>query len=231
MIAQGIGSLSGPRIAVVGVGGAGCNVASSFVSECCPVDTIAINTDKEGLHRTSADLKLYICKEVLHGEGTGGNAVIGKRCADIHKEEIRQALSGYDAVFVIGGLGGGTGTGAMPVVIDEAKAQGAMTFAIAISPFTLEGQRKTIAKEAWRHIAAMCESSILVDNDKVLDLMKNLTMDRAFAEVNRSIRVHVISCIKSLNEKFSSVEIRREKVRTETAERSSLYPINSLIST
>ena len=122
-----------PRIAVVGVGGAGCNVVSAFSDSLCAVDTIAINTDKDGLHATDADTKIYICKEVLKGEGAHGDAVIGKKCADIHKEEIRQALSGHDVVFVIAGLGGGTGTGAASVVIDAARSQGILTFAVAIS--------------------------------------------------------------------------------------------------
>lgn len=228
MIGQSIGNAAGPRIAVVGVGGAGCNVVSSFVDECCPVDTIAINTDKNALHSTSADLKLYICKEVLHGEGAQGDTVIGKRCADIHREEIREAVSGYDAVFVVAGLGGGTGTGAMSVVIDAAQSQGVMTFAVAISPFTLEGRRKDVAREGWSHIKAICESSILVDNDKVLQAMGHLTMAQAFGEVNKSIRAHVLACIDSLDRRFRTVKLR--EVDDQTSEQRTSYPIQTLMS-
>lgn len=216
-----------PRVAVVGVGGAGCNVVSSFTDAMCPVDTIGINTDKEALHATHADLKLYICKEVLHGEGTQGDAVVGKRCADIHKEEIRNALAGYDAVFVVAGLGGGTGTGAMSVVIDAAQSQGIMTFAVAISPFSIEMKRKEIAKEGWKHIKAICPFSIIVDNDKVLERMPELTMARAFGEVNVSIRAHVMKSIGVLAETLGVKPVKVEdKVSSEPKV---AYPIETLI--
>ena len=144
-----------PRIAVVGVGGAGCNVVSQFYDSMCAVDTIAINTDKDALHNTSADSKIYICKEVLKGEGARGDAVIGKKCADIHKDEIKAALAGHDFVFVIAGLGGGTGTGAASVVIEAAQSQGITTFAVAISPFSFEGSRKEVAKIGYSHIKSV----------------------------------------------------------------------------
>ena len=229
MIGQSIGNAAGPRIAVVGVGGAGCNVVSSFMDECCPVDTISINTDKEALHSCSADLKLYICKEVLHGEGARGDTTLGKRCADIHMDEIREAVSGYDAVFVVAGLGGGTGTGAMSVVLDAAQSQGVMTFAVAISPFTMEGRRKDVAREGWSHIKAVCENSILVDNDKVLLRMADLTVAQAFGEVNRSIRAHVMGCIAGLNDRFRDTRIRPSEVGVET-DAGCDHPIQTLMS-
>lgn len=191
-----------PHIAVVGVGGAGCNVISSFNGSICDVDTIAINTDRNALHSTSADTKIYICKEVLKGEGARGDAVIGKKCADIHKDEIKAALAGHDVVFVIAGLGGGTGTGAAAVVIDAAQSQNIATFAIAISPFFFEGSRKEVAKEGYRHIRAVCPHSALVDNDLVLQRMPDLNMAQAFAEVNRSIMQYVMDCAKAVEEEF-----------------------------
>ncbi|MDO5861996.1 MAG: cell division protein FtsZ [Thermoplasmata archaeon] len=214
-----------PRVAVVGVGGAGCNVVSSFYGACLPVDTIAINTDKEGLHNTKADLKLYICREVLHGEGAQGDAVLGRRCADIHIAEIREALSSYDVVFVVAGLGGGTGSGAMPVVIDAAQSQGIDTYAIAISPFTLEGSRKAVAREAWGHIRAVCEGSIIVDNDLVLARMPQLTVPQAFGQVNLSIRKHIMGCIDTVSAGF-----RNRKVPAETDMPEPAYPIEALSS-
>ena len=94
MVVQDNGIAVEPRVVVVGVGGAGCNVVSTFYETMCPIDTIAINTDKAALGKTSADEKLYICKDVLHEEGARGEQILGKRCADIHKDEIRQALHG-----------------------------------------------------------------------------------------------------------------------------------------
>ena len=229
MNGQGMDIAAEPRVAVVGVGGAGCNVVSSFYEACCPVDTIAINTDKDALHSTSADTKIYICRQVLHGEGAKGDAVIGKRCADIHEEEIRSALTGYDAVFVIAGLGGGTGTGAMPVVIDAAQSQGAMTFAIGISPFIIEGDRKNVARKGWEHIRSICENTLLVDNDKVLLRMPDLTMPQAFGEVNISIRAHVLANVDTIAAIFrraKSVPVQAD----ETPRPKASYPIETLIS-
>ena len=220
-----------PRIAVVGVGGAGCNVISAFSDSLCAVDTIAINTDKDGLHRTSADTKIYICKEVLKGEGAHGDTILGKKCADIHKEEIRQALAGHDVVFVIAGLGGGTGTGAASVVIDAERSQGILTFAVAISPFSFEGRRKEIAREGYAHIRTVCERTILVDNDLVLARMPDLTMDRAFTEVNKSIMRHVMDCVAAIEETFITEITRQRPVKAEIeTPKKTEYPIELLIS-
>ncbi len=223
---------AGPRIAVVGVGGAGCNVVGAFYDSLCSVDTIAINTDKDALHRTGADRKIYICKEVLKGEGARGDAAIGKKCADIHKEEIKQALAGHDFVFVIAGLGGGTGTGAASVVIDAAQSQNITTFAVAINPFSFEGRRKEVAREGYRHIRAVCERTVLVDNDLVLTRMPDLTMDRAFGAVNRSIMKHVMDCVASMERTIADEFSRQKPVRAaETVPaKDAEYPIQMLIS-
>ncbi len=218
-----------PRIAVVGVGGAGCNVVGSFYGSLCPVDTIAINTDKDAMHRIDADRKIYICKEVLKGEGAHGDAEVGKKCADIHREEIRQALAGYDFVFVVAGLGGGTGTGAASVVIDIAKSLSIITFAVAISPFSFEGRRKEVAREGYRHIRAVCEHTILVDNDLVLAKMPELTMSKAFNEVNKSIRKHVMDCVSKMETVVDERTAGKEPVPADGSAEKVGYPIDVLI--
>ncbi len=185
------------KVAIVGVGGAGCNVVSQFYKGQYGVDTIAINTDKDGLHAASAGKKIYICKEVLHGEGAYGEAEIGKKCADIHIEEIREALAGYDMVFVVSGLGGGTGTGATPAVIEAAQSQNILTFAIAIKPFFFEGDRVAIAKEGYGRIRAVCPLSTMIENDMILTKLADKTMDDAFSEVNRTIKGHIEACISN----------------------------------
>lgn len=219
-----------PRIAVVGVGGAGCNVVSQFYDSMCAVDTIAINTDKDALHNTSADSKIYICKEVLKGEGARGDAVIGKKCADIHKDEIKAALAGHDFVFVIAGLGGGTGTGAASVVIEAAQSQGITTFAVAISPFSFEGSRKEVAKIGYSHIKSVCRNSILVENDLVCERMPDLNINRAFAEVNRSIMKHVMECVKIVENTFVE-EMMKPKTQEDMKAIEDAFPIGMLIST
>ncbi|MBO4357408.1 MAG: cell division protein FtsZ [Candidatus Methanomethylophilaceae archaeon] len=193
-------SANNKKVAIVGVGGAGCNVVSQFYKEQYGVDTIAINTDKDGLHAASAGKKIYICKEVLHGEGAYGETEIGKKCADIHIEEIREALSGYDVVFVVSGLGGGTGTGATPVVIEAAQSQNILTFAIAIKPFFFEGDRVAIAKEGYSKIRAVCPLATMIENDMIVSKLADKTMDDAFSEVNRTIKGHIEACISKYDD-------------------------------
>ena len=194
-------SANNKKVAIVGVGGAGCNVVSQFYKEQYGVDTIAINTDKDGLHAASAGKKIYICKEVLHGEGAYGETEIGKKCADIHIEEIREALSGYDVVFVVSGLGGGTGTGATPVVIEAAQSQNILTFAIAIKPFFFEGDRVAIAKEGYSKIRAVCPLATMIENDMIVSKLTDKTMDDAFSEVNRTIKGHIEACISKYDDR------------------------------
>ena len=189
-----------PRIALVGVGGAGCNVIDMLHRNACAADTIAINTDKESMGRISAGKKLYICKGVLKGQGARGDADVGRNCADAHRAEIEKALEGYDFVFVFAGLGGGTGSGATPVVLNYAKALGAHTYTIAINPFFFEGPRKKVASSAYQMIKGMCPDTMLIDNDLVLRNMPHLTADEAYKEVNRSIARYIDICISTIHD-------------------------------
>ncbi|MBR4686190.1 MAG: cell division protein FtsZ [Candidatus Methanomethylophilaceae archaeon] len=178
------------KVAIVGVGGAGCNVVSAFTGRY-GMDTIAINTDREALHEAHADAKIYTCKGVLHGQGTSGEAELGKKCADIHIEEIKEAVSGYDRVFVIAGLGGGTGTGATPVIIDAIQSLNIMTDAIAIKPFGFEGSRVEVASKGYDKIRAVCPYSIAIKNDSLIGLMSDKTLDEAYAVVNNEIMNYI----------------------------------------
>ncbi len=176
-----------PRIAVVGLGGAGCNVASEFYNALAPVDTIAINTDRRALDETAADKRIYICKAVTKGEGTKGDAKIGRKCAMIHEEEIEKAVVGHDIVFLVVGLGGGTGTGAAPVVAEICNRNNIMIFTIGINPFFFENSRTTAAREGLTAIRAACPTTFTIENDKILDIMPNASMSEAMRAVNKSI--------------------------------------------
>ena len=117
----------------------------------------------------------------------------------------------------------------MPVVIDAAQSQGAMTFAIGISPFMIEGDRKNVARKGWEHIRSICENTLLVDNDKVLLRMPDLTMPQAFGEVNISIRAHVLANVDTIAAIFrraKSVPVQAD----ETPRPKASYPIETLIS-
>lgn len=187
-----------PHIAVIGVGGAGCNVVNDLYCSLAPVDTVAVNTNKVALLSTSADKKIYICKEVTRGEGTHGDARLGKKCAQVHEEEIKQALVGHDAVFIVAGLGGGTGTGAASVVAEICDRLNVMTFAIVIDPFSFEGSRMTAAAEGLRSLRAVCMNVFRFQNDRMIEQMPELTLERAMAEVNACIRKVIMGTVEKI---------------------------------
>lgn len=187
-----------PRIAVVGLGGGGCNIVSSFYNALAPVDTIAINTDKKALDETAADKRIYICKAVTKGEGTRGDAALGNKCARIHEDEIEKAVSGHDVVFLIAGLGGGTGGGAASVVADICSRLNILTIAVGINPFFFETDRIAAAKDGLRNIRMVCPNTFAVENDRILEIMPDATMNEAMRAVNKSIMGFVSETVSSL---------------------------------
>lgn len=180
-----------PRVAVVGVGGAGCNVVSYIYRGYPEADAIAINTDRDSLHATQADRKLYICKSVTKGEGTKGDSLLGRRCAQAHLEEIETVLSGYDAVFIVAGMGGGTGTGAAPIVAEMAQRMGLITFAIPIMPFAFETARADAAHSGLARLRSVCNMTLPVSNEAAFGKMPDLSMMTVFRAVNRSIADYI----------------------------------------
>ncbi len=176
-----------PRVAVIGVGGAGGEVVNKTYDLLPMADAIAINCDREAMHRTKADKKLYICKSVTNGEGAKGDVGLGRDCAKAHIEDIEKAMAGYDAVFIVAGMGGGTGTGATPVIAEKARSMGIMTFVIAIAPFSFETARVRAAKEGVARIRQVCANTIVVENDLLIQQMPDATMRAAMDAVNRSV--------------------------------------------
>lgn len=184
---NGGGNFIEPRIAVVGVGGAGCNVVNDVFWNYSNADSIAINTDKEALSKISADKKLFICKSVTRGEGTSGDSLLGRRCAQAHLEEISSALSGHDVVYIVAGMGGGTGSGAVSIIAEIAQRLSMIVFSIVINPFRYESARLKTAKEGVARIKAVCPMTMVVENDLITERMPNLKFTDAFREVNKSI--------------------------------------------
>ena len=218
-----------PRVAVVGVGGVGCNIISAFAGSEHLADTIAINTDKEALHRTTADQKIYICKAVLKGEGTRGDAELGRRCADIHREEIKNSLQEYDFVFVIGALGGGTGSGALPTVIDAAAVGGAEVYTIAISPFSFEANRKALAKEVYQRVKSVCKETILLDNDLLEPYLGDLDLKTAFDKMNESVVCYVRDSIVDIQKRIEPVS-RMANDKPRESDKPDVLPIGLIVS-
>ncbi|MFH1894331.1 MAG: cell division protein FtsZ [Patescibacteria group bacterium] len=171
------------KIKVVGVGGSGCNAVSRMAKHNIPgVDLIAINTEDQDLNKTKAHFKVRIGKKLTQGLGTGMNPEIGKKAAEEQREEIKEMLQGADMVFITCGLGGGTGTGATPVVAEIAKSLEALTVAVVTKPFSFEGiTRQKIAQEGLKNIKEKVDSLIFIPNDKLLTVLDpNTSIDSAF---------------------------------------------------
>ena len=165
------------RIKVIGVGGAGGNALMRMISSRIQgVEFVAANSDFQDLHKSGAPTKLQIGKNLSRGLGAGMNPEIGRQAAADAKEEITEALKGSDMVFITCGLGGGTGSGASPIVAEIARDLGALTVAIVTRPFTFEGaQRTRIAEEAWNQLRDKVDSIISISNDRLLSIIDRKT--------------------------------------------------------
>ena len=172
------------RIRVIGVGGSGNNAVNHMVeSKVRGVDFVAINTDAQDLHNSYAKKKIHIGKNLTRGLGAGMNPELGKRAAEETKEEIQQAIKGSDMVFVTCGMGGGTGTGASPIVAKTAKELGALTVAVVEKPFSFEGQqRMRLAEQGLEELRKEVDALIVIPNDRILaTVAKDTTLKAAFA--------------------------------------------------
>lgn len=179
------------RIRVVGVGGSGNNAVNHMInSKVRGVEFIAVNTDAQDLHRSLAKRKIHIGKNLTRGLGAGMNPELGKRAGEETRQEIQEALQGSDMVFITCGMGGGTGSGAAPVVAKIAKEVGALTVAIVTKPFSFEGaQRKEIAERGLAELKKEVDAFIVIPNDKLLAVVEAQTSAKAaFAMCDEILR-------------------------------------------
>lgn len=178
------------RIKVVGAGGSGRNAVNHMVrSKVNGVEFIVANTDAQDLHNSLANKKIHIGKNLTRGLGTGMNPDVGRRAAEETKEEIQEALKGADMVFIAGGMGGGTGTGASPVIAKTAREIGALTIGVVTKPFFFEGaQRMNIADMGLEALEAEVDALIVIPNDKLLNTAKDTTILSAFAQCDEVLR-------------------------------------------
>jgi cell division protein FtsZ len=160
------------QIKVVGVGGGGQNAVNRMIEESIQgVEFISINTDAQALMLANAPQRLRIGEKITKGLGSGGNPDIGQRAADESREELREILSGSDMVFVTAGMGGGTGSGASPIVAQVARELGALTIGVVTRPFTFEGtQRRRAAEQAIENLGACVDTLITIPNDRLLQI-------------------------------------------------------------
>ncbi|MCS7110034.1 MAG: cell division protein FtsZ [Candidatus Caldarchaeum sp.] len=188
------------RIKLIGVGGAGCNTVNRLnISGLTGVYTIAANTDLQHLDMVRSDKKLLLGKTITKLRGAGGDPTRGKKAAEESEEEIRRALEGADIVFLAAGLGGGTGTGAAPVVARVAREEGATVVGVVSLPFGFEGMvRKRIALAGLEELKKYTNTSVVVDNNKLLELYPQHNLRRAFNLADEIISNMIQSITESI---------------------------------
>jgi cell division protein FtsZ len=178
-------------IRVIGVGGGGSNAVNRMIrAEMMGVEFIACNTDAQALLQSDAPHKIRIGDKITRGLGAGGDASIGQRAAEEDGERIAQALEGSDMVFITAGMGGGTGSGAAPIVAEIAKELGALTIGVVTKPFSFEGnKRKLVAEKAAEDLKSKVDTLITVPNDRLRDVVqKNTSVLDAFRVVDDVLR-------------------------------------------
>ena len=176
------------KIKVVGIGGGGCNAVNSMIttSQIQGVDFVGINTDAQALLTCSTQTKIQIGEDLTKGLGAGGNPEIGKQAAEESREKIKDALLDADMVFITCGEGGGTGTGAAPIIAEVAKEAGALSVAVVTKPFAFEGSRRMMAaEEGVLNLKEKVDTLIVIPNQRILDVVdKKMTLMEAFRIVD-----------------------------------------------
>ncbi|MCX6747731.1 MAG: cell division protein FtsZ [Candidatus Nomurabacteria bacterium] len=179
------------RIVVIGIGGSGKNAVNHMInSKVKGVTFISMNTDTQDLHNSLAEKKIHIGKNLTKGLGAGMNPDVGKKAAEETKSEIQDVIKGADMIFIACGMGGGTGTGAAPIVARAAKEQGILTVAVTTKPFFFEGNhRGKLAEKGIEELAKEVDAIIVIPNDKLLQLSdKNTNFKDAFAMCDNVLR-------------------------------------------
>jgi len=171
------------RIKVIGLGGGGCNAVTRMVrEEIQGVEFIAMNTDAQALAITEAPTRIQLGEKLTKGLGVGGDHNLGQKAAEENRDELKEIASGADMVFITCGMGGGTGTGAAPVIAEIAKQNGSLTIAVVTKPFAFEGVRRCqVADEGITRLLGKLDTLIIIPNDRLLDLCdQKMGVDNAF---------------------------------------------------
>jgi len=179
------------RLKVIGVGGAGGNVVTRLYDRRIEgVESVSINTDWQGLKHSKADMKIQIGKMACRGLGAGMDPVKGKEAAEESIEDITKAVQNSDLIFIATGLGGGTGSGASPLVANLARQVGALTIAVVTKPFSFEGEKRLeIADEAWQKLFSEVDAIVTIPNDRVFNIIDEKTpILEAFFKIDEVLR-------------------------------------------
>ena len=178
-------------IRVIGVGGGGSNAVNRMIEQgIVGVDYIAVNTDNQALKLSDAPVRLHIGERSTRGLGAGGNPIVGEKAAEESADDIREALRGSDMVFVTCGMGGGTGTGATPIIAKAARKQGSLTIGVVTKPFTFEGSKRMKAAEAGiEALKAHVDTLIVIPNDRLLtSASRNMRLTDSFRLADEVLR-------------------------------------------
>jgi cell division protein FtsZ len=177
-----------PRILIVGCGGAGNNTINRLYNIGVDgAETIALNTDKQHLDMIESDVKVLVGLSITNGLGAGGDPEVGRRATELGLRTLETLLKDADLVFITAGMGGGTGTGAAPIVAQVAKAQGAIVVAMVSTPFNVERARLIKAEEGLEDLRKDADTVIVLDNNRLLDYVPNLPIDQAFSVMDQII--------------------------------------------
>ncbi|MFA6907440.1 MAG: cell division protein FtsZ [Candidatus Micrarchaeia archaeon] len=174
-------SNEGVRIGIIGVGGAGCNTVDRMMKNGVKsAQTIAVNTDQLHLKVVQAHKRVLIGSSVTRGLGAGGFPEVATKCAEMSREKLREVIGSKELVFICAGMGGGTGTGAAPVVAEIAKEQGAIVVSVVSIPFRLERARVQKARWGLERLMAKSDTVIVIENDRLVNYVPNLPISEAF---------------------------------------------------
>ena len=196
-----LASVGKPKIIIVGCGGGGCNSVSRMNEiGLNSVETIAINTDRPHLAKVKAHRRLLIGQGITNGNGAGSDPEVGRICAENAVPEISKLLQGAALTFVTVGMGGGTGTGAAPVVADVAKRCGSLVVSIATTPFEMEGNRNRTAIRGLRSLRSASDTCLVLDNNRLLDMVSNLPFHQALSIMDELISEMVKGTVEAITE-------------------------------
>jgi cell division protein FtsZ len=196
-----LASVGKPKIVIVGCGGGGCNSVSRMNElGLSSVETIAINTDRPQLAKVKAHRRLLIGQGITNGNGAGSDPEVGRLCAENAVPEISKLLQGATLTFVTVGMGGGTGTGAAPVVADVARRCGSLVVSIATTPFEMEGSRNRVAIRGLRSLRSASDTCLVLDNNRLLDMVSNLPFHQALSIMDELISEMVKGTVEAITE-------------------------------
>jgi cell division protein FtsZ len=220
------GGSVGPIIKVMGVGGCGCNIINDMVELSLDgAELISVNTDMQSLNSRNAQEKMQIGRKLTNGMGAGSKPEIGEKAAEEDRDIIENKLRGTDMLFIAAGLGGGTGSGAGPVIADIARSLDILTVAVVITPFKSEMQKSTkkqIVEDSLKKLKEKVNNTIVISNDKIREICENMRLSESYREANK-VLINIISGIVTMVGRTGMQNIDFQDVRTTMRQRGDAF--------